>query len=87
MDSNYLREKYKALRRQFNASMKRWEETGQGKYDNFWKCSGATGGTSDEGCWYILHTHTHEGCLYILHTHTHTHILHTFAHTHTHAHT
>jgi hypothetical protein len=64
VDSNYLREKYKALRRQFNASMKRWEETGQGKFDNFWKCSGATGGTSDEGCWYILHTHTHK------HTHT-----------------
>ena len=27
--------------------MKRWEETGQGKYEHFWKCSGATGGTSD----------------------------------------
>ena len=54
VDSNYLREKFKALRRQFNASMKRWEETGNGKVENFWKCSGVSGATSDEGCWVSL---------------------------------
>jgi len=54
VDPNYLREKYKALRRQFNNSIKRWEEAGQNKIENFWKCSGVAPGTSDEGCWYMF---------------------------------
>lgn len=54
VDPNYLREKYKALRRQFNNSVKRWEEGGHSKIENFWKCSGMAPGTSDEGCWYMF---------------------------------
>jgi len=54
VDPAYLRDKYKALRKQFNQSHRRWEETGQGKVDNFWKNSGITAGTSDEGCWYMF---------------------------------
>jgi len=69
VDPNYLREKYKALRRQFNTSVKRWEEGGQNKMDNFWKCSGVAPGTSDEGCWYmflVLWVGKHEDVLNVI---------------------
>jgi len=39
VESQYLREKFKALKRQFNTSVKRWEEGGQSRVENFWKCS------------------------------------------------
>eukprot|EP00288_Rhodomonas_lens_P016063 CAMPEP_0177715232 /NCGR_PEP_ID=MMETSP0484_2-20121128/13883_1 /TAXON_ID=354590 /ORGANISM="Rhodomonas lens, Strain RHODO" /LENGTH=327 /DNA_ID=CAMNT_0019227215 /DNA_START=43 /DNA_END=1026 /DNA_ORIENTATION=+ len=69
VDPNYLREKYKALRRQFNNSIKRWEEGGQNKIENFWKCSGVAPGTSDEGCWYmflVLWVGKHEDVLNVI---------------------
>jgi len=69
VDPNYLREKYKALRRQFNNSIKRWEEGGHNKIENFWKCSGVAPGTSDEGCWYmflVLWVGKHEDVLNVI---------------------
>ena len=69
VEQMYLREKYKALKKQFVNSWKRWEETGQGRIENFWKCSGVAPGTSDEGCWYmflVLHTGKHEAIIQLL---------------------
>ena len=54
VEYNYLREKFKALKRQFNTSVKRWEDGGLSRIENFWKCSGTAPGTSDEGCWYMF---------------------------------
>ena len=69
VEQMYLREKYKALKKQFVNSWKRWEETGQGRIENFWKCSGVAPGTTDEGCWYmflVLHTGKHEAIIQLL---------------------
>ena len=39
VESQYLREKFKALKRQFNTSVNRWQEGGKSRIENFWKCS------------------------------------------------
>jgi hypothetical protein len=39
VEYQYLREKFKALKRQFNTSVRRWEEGGHSRIENFWKCS------------------------------------------------